>query len=223
MDPVERKRLVTEKFVEKYLSDDRMQSRVCENLDSSPAPFKGTEQFAKQIESTLLGESKPSAAVEAVMLPIEYTLKNEAVRDLVRSAEEAAANGDTGFLRKSAFYAQAAVATASILNSREQFELISANAYRLYAIARAAALNPAILQDPDLGDLCRGFERAALDGLANDDSLDRDRLLRMLERNGISPAAIDYDPNMTTNLSVVNSGGGFRIKTPWLEKIFKSQ
>lgn len=221
-DPVERKRLVSEKFVERYLTDDRMQSRVCENLENSPAPFKGTEQFGKQIESTLLGESKPSATVEAVMLPIEYTLKNEAVRDLVRSAEEAAANGDTGFLRKSQFYAQAAVATASILSSREQFELISANAYRLYAIARAAALKPSILQDADLRDLCRGFERAALDGLPSDD-LDRARLLRMLERNGIAPASIDYDPNMTTNLSIVNSDGGFRIKTQWLEKVFKAQ
>ncbi len=218
-DPKQRKRLVTEKFLERFLSNDRIDSRVCENLAGSPPPFKGGEEFGKQIESSLLGESKPSATVEAVMLPIEYTLRNEAVRELIRSAKNAADRGDTGFLSKAQFYTQAARATASILNSREELESISGNAYRLYAISRATALKPEILQDPDLGDLCRGLERAAIDGVSRDSGFDRERLARLLERHSIDPASIGYDPDMSTSLRVVASPEGLKVETPWIQKV----
>lgn len=214
----ERKRLVNEKFIDKFLRDDRIQSRVCENLDGSPAPFKSGDEFGKQIESSLLGESKPSATVEAVMLPIEYTLKNEAVRDLIRSAENAAARGETGFLNKAQFYAQAARATTSLLNSREELESISGNAYRLYAIGRAAALKPEILQDPDLGDLCRGIESAAIDHVNRDEAFDRDRLSKLLQRHAIAPDSIGYDPNLSTRISI-NTTDGIRVETPWIQKV----
>lgn len=219
----ERKRLVTEAFIERYLSDDRMQSRVCDNLSQSPPPFKSAEEFGKQLENSLLGESKPSATAEAVMLPVEYTLKNEAVRELVRTAQDAAARGNTGFLHKAQFYALAARATASVLGSREELEAISSNAYRLYAMSRAVALKPEILADPDLGDLCRGFERSALDGIAHNDNMDRDRLNRLFERHGITNESIDYDPNVSTRIQLVQDGGNFQIKLPWLERVFKRQ
>ena len=218
-NPTERKRLVTEKFLERFLSDDRIESRVCENLQESPAPFKGGEDFGKQIESSLLGETKPSATVEAVMLPIEYTLKNEAIRELIRSAKNAAERGDTGFLNKAQFYSQAARATASVLNSREELESISGNAYRLYAIARATAFKPEILQDPDLGDLCRGLERAAVDGATRDEAFDRERLARLLQRHSIDPASIGYDPEMSISLRVVAGPNGLKVETPWIQKV----
>jgi hypothetical protein len=223
VDLAERKRRVTDAFLDRYMSDERIRSRVCENLAESPAPFKNSTEFGQQVESSLLGETKPSAAVEAVMLPIEFTLKNEAVRELVRAAEEATARGDTGFLQKAEFYAQAARATASVLSTRAELEAISANAYRLYALSRAAALKPELLSDPDMTDLCRGFERSALDGIARDEAFDRDRLNRLLSRHGISAASIDYDPNMSTALRVDTSEGGLQIKTPWLDRIFKKQ
>lgn len=220
-NPAERKRLVTDAFVERYLSDDRIQSRVCDNLQASPAPFKSAEEFGKQIESSLLGESSPSAAAEAVMLPVEYTLKNEAVRELVRTAQDAAARGNTGFLQKAEFYALAAKATASVLGSREELEAISDSAYRLYAISRATALKPEILQDPDLSDLCRGFERSAVDGISRDDSVDRDRLSRMLQRHGVSNEAIGYNPNAETGIRIIQQDGTFQLKLPWLKDVFR--
>ncbi len=221
-DPaVERKRLVTDAFMVRYLSDDRIQSRVCDNLHSSPAPFKSAEEFGKQIESSLLGKSQRSAAAEAVMLPVEYALKNEAVRELVRTAQDAAAHGDTGFLKKAQFYTLAAKATASVLGSREELEAISDSAYRLYAISRATALKPEILDDPDLGDLCRGFEQSAVDGITRDQSYDRDRLSRLLQRHGVSNESIGYDPNEETTVRIVQQDGNFQLKLPWLKHVFR--
>ena len=218
----ERRRLVSEKFVDRYLLEDRIQTTVCENLGNSTETFRTPEEFGKQIEGFLLGETKPSATAEAVMLPIEFTLKNAAVRDLVRSAKNAADRGDTGFLQKAQFYAQAARATASVLSSRDEFESISGHAYLLYAIGRAAALKPEILQDPDTNDLCRGIERSAIDGLARDTVFDQGRLMRLLERHGIDPTSINYNPQTSTQLQVISQDGSMQIKMPWLEQIFKS-
>jgi hypothetical protein len=220
-DTKERNRLVTEAFVDRYLSDDRIQSRVCDNLQASPPPFSSVKEFEEQIEKSLLKESPPSATAEAIMLPVEYTLKNEAVRELVELAREAADRGNTGFIKKAQFYALATRATASLLNTREELEAISDSAYRLYAISRATALKPEILQDPDLSDLCRGLERSAIDGISRDDAYDRDRLGRLLLRHGISNEAIGYDPNETTQIRLVQDGGSFEIKLPWFERVFK--
>jgi hypothetical protein len=221
LDPTARKKLVSEKFIDRYLGDDRIQSRVCENLSSSVPPFKDVEEFGLQLERSLLGEAPPSASAEAVMLPIEYALKNDAVRELVNEAKFAADRGDTRFVHKAQFYAQAVRATASILSSQDKLEAISADAYQLYALSRAAARNPEILQDPEMGDFCRGIERAAVDGANRDESFDRNRMARLLEKYQISNESIDYDPNMSTRLSVVINSGGLQIKMPWLEAVFQ--
>ena len=222
-DPAARRQAVAERFINRYIREDRIQSDVCENLATTTAPFKTAEDFGRQIEASLLGEARPSAATEAVMLPVEYTLKNEAVRDLVDSARIAADRGNTGFIQKAQFYAQAARATASLLTSREELESISGHAYRLYAISRAAALKPELLQDPDTGDLCRGIERSAVDGVDRDVAFDRERLMRLLDRHGIDPASINYNPDMATGIRVVSDEQGLQIKMPWLDQIFKAQ
>lgn len=218
MTPAERRRLVTSAFVDRYLGTGRLQSHVCENLGNHGPPFTSAKEFGRQLERSLLGESPPSAAIEAIMLPVEYSLKNEAIRELVNTAKEAADRGDSGFLKKAHFYAMAAQATASLLNSRDELETISANAYRLYALSRATTLKPDLLQDPDLSDLCRGFERSIVDGLAQDTAIDRDRLARLLQRHEITNESIGYDPDAATGIRVGRNG--FSLELPWLEKVF---
>lgn len=222
LDPAGRKKLVSEKFIDRYLTDDRIQSRVCDNLTSSIVPFKNVDEFASQLEKSLLGESPLSATAEAVMLPIEFTLKNEAVRDLVDQAKNAADRGDTGFVRKAQFYAQALRATASVLSTQDQLEAISADAYQLYALSRATALRPEMLQDPETGDFCRGIERAAVDGVNRDENFDRDRMARLLAKYDITNESIGYDPHISTRLRVVTTDAGLQIKMPWLEAVFNT-
>ncbi|CAN5540120.1 hypothetical protein BH10BDE1_BH10BDE1_18750 [soil metagenome] len=222
LDAAARKKLVSEKFMERYLSSDRIESHVCENLATSTAPFQTMEEFGIQLEKSLLGESPPSASAEALMLPIEYTLKNEAVRELVDSASDAFERGDTGFAQKAQFYAQAARATASVMSSRDELETISADAYQLYSLSRAAALKPEILQDPDMSDLCRGIERSAVDAVDRDRNFDRERMSRLLARHGISNESIGYDPRMSTRLTIVTSENGLQIKMPWLDAVFQN-
>jgi hypothetical protein len=217
-----RKKLVSDKFIDRYMTYDRIQSRVCENLGTGVRPFKNVEEFSSQLESSLLGETPPSATAEAVMLPIEYTLKNDAVRELVDIAKNAADRGDTGFVQKAQFYAQAVRATASIMSSRNELEVISADSYQLYALARAAALKPEIIEDAEMGDLCRGIERSAVDGLNRDRAFDRDRMSRLIAKHGITNESIGYDPLMSTRLSVVSTEGGLHVRMPWLESIFKT-
>lgn len=219
----QRKRLVAEKFVERYLSDDRMRSDICENLPASTAPFKTIEEFGLQVEASLLGEKPMSTTAEAVMLPIQYTLKNDAVRELVRAAENAASRGETGFVHKAQFYAQAAVATASLLSSRDELEAVSGHAYRLYALSRAVSQYPAMAADPEVGDLCRGIERSAVDGVSRDPEFDRERLSRLLSRHGIDPATIDYDPRMSTEIQITTEGGSMQVRLPWLEHALRTR
>ena len=219
----ERRRMVSAKFIDRYIVETRIQTKVCENLGNSTAPFRSTQEFGQQIESSLLEETKPSATTEAVMLPIEYTLKNEAVRELIASMRNAADRGDRGFLQKAQFYAQAARATASMVSSRDEFTAISGHAYRLYAISRAAALKPEILQDPETNDLCRGIERSAIDGVERDIAFDQERLMRLLGRHGIDPASIDYNPETSTDFRIVYEGGSMQVKVPWLDQVFKKR
>lgn len=217
-----RKKRISQKFLERYFTEDRLQSRVCENLESPIQPFQNVDEFGSQIEMALLGEARPSPSAEAVMLPIAYTLKNEAVRELVDTAKSAADRGETGFLQKAQFYAQAARATASVLSSQAEFESISADAYLLYTLSRAVALKPSILEDADLADFCRGIERSAIYGLARDTDFDRGRMQRLLSRHDITNAAVGYDPQISMRLSIVNSKGGLQIKMPWLDAIFQN-
>lgn len=229
----DKKRLVSQRFIERYMSDDRMRSEICENLATTGAstPFRNAQEFGQQIEMSLLNEaatevggastasSKLPPATEAVMLPIQYTLKNDAVRDLIRDAENAAERGNTSFIGKARFYAQAARATASVLSSRDELEAISGHAYRLYALSRAAALKPGILQDPEAASLCRDIERSAIDGVSFDETDDRARLLELLSRHGIDPESIDYNPSLSRGLDVQADGDSFNVKIPWLDRV----
>lgn len=221
LDPAERRQQITARFVDRYFTEDRMQTRVCENLGSRVSPFRNVNEFGKQLEASLLGESARSPIVEAVMLPVEYTLKNEAVRDLVSMAKDAALRGDTGFLGKAEFYAQAALATASVLSSREEFEAVSSHGYRLYALSRAATLKPDVLQDAEATDLCRGMEEAALAGLERDETFDQERLDRVLSRYGIDPSDIGYDPRLSTRVQLEAGESGINVRVPWIEHILK--
>lgn len=221
-DPAMRKQRIIAAFSDRYLVDDRIHSRVCENLATPSPPFKNAEEFGKQIERSLLGESRPSAAVEAIMLPVEYMFKNESVRELIKAAREASMNEKTGFMQKAQFYALTAQVTTSILSSRDELEKVSAKAYELFALSRAVALKPKILEDPDLGDLCSRFERAVIDGISQNEKDDRENMLRMFERHGISMAAIGYDPKAPTGLRLVQDGSSLQIKLPWLDRVFKN-
>lgn len=73
-----------------------------------------------------------------------------------------------------------------------------------------------------MGDLGRGLEGAAVEGVERDATFDRERVARFLQRHGVDPDSIDYDPDAQTGVHLVQSGANIHLDFPLRRGFFRT-
>ena len=191
-------------------------TQVCALLGNDSRSFETASEFGTNLEAQLLGETPTSPEAEAILAPIGATLRDPAVQDLLRDVRESASRGEDGFLQKAKFYAQVGRASASLLSRTEEIERVANQSYGLYVLAKAARLNPAIRQDPEVERSCREYEDAINRRLET--TVNLDQLEGLLLRHQIDPKAVDFDREMNKKVQIESSGMNLQLRIPWMER-----
>lgn len=217
-DP-ERKKRVEALFFERFVERTDPDTQVCALLGNDSRAFADAREFGENLESQLLGEASMAPETEALLAPIAVTLRDPAVQELLRDVREAMAQGEDGLFQKAKFYAQIGRASASLLSRTEEIERVANQSYGLYVLAKAARLNPAIRQDPEVERSCREYEDAVNRRMAK--SVDMDQLEGLLRRHNIDPKSVDFDRDMPNQVQVESSGMNLQLRVPWMERALK--
>jgi hypothetical protein len=219
-DPDRQKRveaLFFERFVERADPD----TQVCGLLGNDSRAFADAREFGENLETQLLGESAMAPETEALLAPIAVTLRDPAVQELLRDVRESMSRGEDGIFQKAKFYAQIGRASASLLSRTEEIERVANQSYGLYVLAKAARLDPAIRQDPEVERSCREYEDAINRRLAT--NLNLDQLEGILKRHNIDPKSVEFDREMPNQVQIESSGMNLQLRVPWMERALKVQ
>jgi hypothetical protein len=206
-------------FFDRFVERTDPDTQVCALLGNDSRAFADAREFGENLESQLLGEASMSPETEALLAPIAVTLRDPAVQELLRDVRDAMSRGEDGLFQKAKFYAQIGRASASLLSRTEEIERVANQSYGLYVLAKAARLNPAIRQDPEVERSCREYEDAVNRRLNK--SVDMDQLEGLLRRHNIDPKSVDFDRDMPNQVQVESSGMNLQLRVPWMERALK--
>ncbi len=210
---------INDYFMNRYLDGQSPEVDVCNHLKYAPDPtLEDKSIFGETLYQVAVREKPGDPYLEGFLAPVSYAVGRPKMKELIQTVRGATDSGDQGILKKAAFYSQVALAAADLLSNRAEIERISDHAYDLLILTRALKANPRMIDDPASRDLCERIQ--ARINIKPEGSTDEEKaeLSQFLERAGVTPAQVDFDPKYRSKITIESGKNGIRLRIPWMEK-----
>lgn len=205
-----------------FMNSQRPLSDACGSLaNASTSHFLRRDESAsyKQFTKSLLSPEK-DPLVEAAASVFRFVFREGEMQDLVRRLEHASAEGDSGLLRKTEFYGQAAIAMDELRNDKSTLDHLLMKSYNLFILAKAAGLHAELARDPATLSFCSDLEKNInlnLDFNAEDQA---QQMRKFLDYAKITPQEVGYDPSYRSDIQFSLLQNSLLMQNIWLDKIF---
>src|SRR5690606_29797049 len=131
-------------------------SKSCENLTKAPqSKFMG-KSFIESFQETL-GKDVNDPFLQAFLAPLKKAVRYQKMKEFfveVSNYKEMHNTAKVGILDKGYFYYKALEAVREIKEHKEDLNVASDRAYRMFSLARAIQLKPELAQDNAVVDFC---------------------------------------------------------------------
>jgi hypothetical protein len=188
-----------EALLEKLMSEDPSDIRVCDNLGRKQLSKKQLEE-ERTFDEMMTDRDDPMN--EAFRYPILQVFNDPALKDLFAEVKENKAKTENqtdaekdSWLEKAGFYSRLAYTGAKVLSRKSEFEHMGNQAMHLTALAKLTALKPEIAARGDLQSLCRLIENKAKNGQESDLRDERQQLVEIFKDAGVDPKTVGFDPS----------------------------
>lgn len=191
-------------------------SKTCDNLSKAASSLFTDKNFIESFQGSL-GSDPEDPFLQAFLAPLKKAVrlpKMKAFFEEVSLYKEK--NMKASLLDKGYFYTKALTAVNEIKENKDELNIASDRAYRMYALSRAIQKKPGLAQDSAVRDFCYQLQNAIENTSNVDRQVENAEFLRFLNYAGLDSKEVGYDPKFQTDFKVEMSDGNLKIGLGWL-------
>lgn len=193
-------------------------SETCDNLSKAPSSDFLSKSFDVAFPEAF-GKDIRDPFLQAILAPLKKATRFPKMKvffkEVVLYKEQ---TKEAGLLNKAYFYGKAFAAVQEIKSRKNELNIASDRAYRMYVLTKAVQKKPELALDGSVKDFCYQLQNTIENTTDVDYEQENAEFLKFLNYAGLDSSDVDYDPSMRTDFKINLEGGSLQMGLGWIGK-----